>query len=431
MDVYFQAIGCRLNEAEIQTWVRDFRSAGHQIVNELDQADLVILNTCAVTAEAARKSRKLASRLHRKNPNAKMVITGCFAELEPEVTAELSGVDLVVNNHDKDLLLRVLEHELHIPQIAEPNLPIIADQQIPFLRGGRTRAFVKVQDGCRNRCSFCIVTVARGEERSRGVQTIIDEICDLEQAGYKEAVLTGVHLGGYGSDNQSSLAKMVKEVLANTKIERIRLSSIEPWDFDDELFELWQDPRLGQHLHLPLQSGSDKILRKMARRCTTKQYADLVERAYKAINDITITTDVIVGFPGESEDDWVQTLAFCEKMDFAHMHIFAYSARHGTAAAKMENQIPSAIKRERSRQLHRVSSESRQRCLKRFLGQTRVVLWEGEGKDIGSARKEYSGLTDNYLRSVIEVDQSEDLENELVPVVLHEIENESFRVKIA
>lgn len=433
MNVFLESLGCRLNEAELQSWSRDFRSAGHEVVARIEDAQLVVFNTCAVTAEAARKSRKLANRLHRANPSAQMVLTGCYAELEPEATAELAGVDLVINNHDKDWLLRMIESELDLGTLAPPSA---IPRGEPKAANGRTRAFVKVQDGCRNRCSFCIVTVARGEERSHSIDRVVEEIADLVDRGYQEAVLTGVHLGGYGSDfdgpkGSSALAELVRAVLERTKIARLRLSSLEPWDITPQLFELWQDPRLGPHLHLPLQSGSDAVLRRMARRCNTTRYAELVAAARETVPALTITTDVIVGFPGESDAEWQETLDFCQRIDFAHMHIFSYSARHGTAAARMDDQIPTDVKRQRSRELHRLAGELKQRCLARFADSERLVLWEGAGELQGNGLLRFSGLTDNYLRCVVDVPPGTELENRLTPARLATVDLDHYQVELS
>jgi threonylcarbamoyladenosine tRNA methylthiotransferase MtaB len=430
MDVFLTALGCRLNEAELQSWTRDFRAAGHRVVSSADDAQLVVLNTCAVTAEAARKSRKLANRLHRQNPEARLVMTGCYAELEPEATAALGGIDLVINNHDKDWLLRVIERELDLGEAQAPTpLPLAT----PQLAAGRTRAFVKVQDGCRNRCAFCIVTVARGEERSRPVDRIVEELGELVTRGYREVVLTGVHLGGYGDDLGSDLGTLVRDVLSRTDVERLRLSSIEPWDLTPELFGLWREGqgRLCPHLHLPLQSGSDAVLRRMARRCDTARYAELVAAAREAIPDVTITTDIIVGFPGETEQEWQETVAFCERMNFAHMHIFSYSARHGTAAARMGQQVATETKRQRSRELHRLANASRTRCLERFLGSERSVLWEGEGEAENEGSRRFAGLTDNYLRCETVVPNTIDLENRITPVQLEQIDVDTLRGELS
>ncbi len=239
MRVTLQALGCRLNEAELETWARQFRQRGYQIATAPESADLVVVNTCAVTAEAVRKSRKLLRRTQRENPRAKLVVSGCFASLESESLAREQGVDLVIPNQDKDRLVEITARELALPSM--PRTAMDEDANPLFARG-RQRAFIKVQDGCRYRCAFCIVTLARGEERSRPLADVVDEVNRLVSEGVKEIVLTGVHLGGYGSDGDSGLAELVRAVLADTEVPRLRLGSLEPWDLPPGLWELFDDP---------------------------------------------------------------------------------------------------------------------------------------------------------------------------------------------
>ncbi len=413
MKVYLHTIGCRLNEAEAATWAREFQLLGHEVTTTPADADAVIFNSCAVTTEAARKSRQALKRLHRQNPNARLVATGCYASLEPERVAELMGVDLVVSNQEKEALVDQVVAAGHWPA-----MPIMATEPgaVYVYPGSRTRAFVKVQDGCRNRCTFCIVTVARGEERSRPVAAIVEEINTLHAAGYQEAVLTGVHLGGYGDDLGEDLFSLVRAILADTDIPRLRLSSLEPWDLPERFFELWQDPRLMPHLHLPLQSGSDRLLRRMARRYTTADYARLIADARAAIPDFNVTTDVIVGFPGEDDADWAQTVAFVQTIGFGHLHIFTYSPRSGTAAARMPHQLPGDVKRARSRELHAIAARMKAETLARAIGSVQQVLWEGPGESLASGEVRWTGYTGNYLRVETVTPAGVDLENRIMPV---------------
>ncbi|MDP6935143.1 MAG: radical SAM protein, partial [Myxococcota bacterium] len=253
MKVLLDTLGCRLNEAEIQTWVRVFGRAGHQVVSGPEYADVVVLNTCAVTREAARKSRRRARKLHRSNPSAPLVLTGCYAQLTPDQAREATGADLIVPNADKDELVARVEDLVGAG--AMPSLGADPGTHHAFA-DGRTRAFVKVQDGCRNRCTFCVVTIARGEERSRAVETLVGEVAELVDEGCREVVLTGVHLGGYGHDLGTDLHRLVQTILIRTEVPRLRLSSLEPWELPEGFFELWKNPRLAPHLHLPIQSGS-------------------------------------------------------------------------------------------------------------------------------------------------------------------------------
>lgn len=417
MDVYLHTLGCRLNEAELESWHRGFGGAGHRVVRRPEQAQVMVLNTCAVTSVAARKSRQLVGRLHRKNPSARLVITGCYAEMAPEKVASLAGVDLVVGNQDKARLVELVEAGIDtsaMPEIAtEP-------QSQHLFADTRTRAFVKVQDGCRNQCSFCVVTILRGQERSKPIAQVVEEVQALLRDGYREVIVTGVHLGGYGSDlgGGDDLHGLLKAILEHTGVPRLRVTSLEPWDLPERFFDLWADPRLGGHLHLPLQSGCDSVLRRMARRCFTRDYRALVGEARRAIPDLTLTTDVIVGFPGETEAEWQATRGFIEEMGFAHMHIFTYSAREGTRAARLAGRVSKEVQRQRSHELHTLGAAMKARHLARFVGQTRPVLWEGEGELQSDGTRRWLGYTDNYLRVETFTDPGAELENRLVPTRL-------------
>ncbi|MDX1606078.1 MAG: radical SAM protein, partial [Candidatus Competibacterales bacterium] len=263
MQVHLSALGCRLNEAELEQWAQRVRAAGHAVVTEPEAADLVVLNTCAVTGAAARKSRQAIRRLHRRNPAARLVVSGCQATLEPARTAAELGVDLVVPNPDKDRLVERVSEVLDLP---DGSAMAGTGAEALFARG-RSRAFVKVQDGCRYQCTFCITTVARGAERSRPLAEVVAEVDRLHADGVAEVVLTGVQLGGYRDPGGGDLAALLAALLRETEMPRIRLGSLEPWGLDESFFALFEDPRLMPHLHLPLQSGSDRVLRRMARRC--------------------------------------------------------------------------------------------------------------------------------------------------------------------
>ncbi len=418
MNVFLTALGCRLNEAELESWARGFQAAGHAVVASPQSAQVVVVNTCAVTGEAARKSRKLIGGLHRRNPSARLVVTGCFAELEPEAAAGLLGVDLVIGNRDKDALVARVAGELDVS--AMPVLAADPDGAHAF-REARTRAFVKVQDGCRNQCSFCVVTIARGEERSRTIEEVIAEVRGLEQAGVAEVVLCGVHLGGYGADLGLDLVSLVGRLLRATTVPRLRLSSLEPWDLPDGFGDLWAEAggRLLPHLNLPLQSGSDPVLRRMARRCMSASFARLVDRLRADVPDLHVTTDLIVGFPGETDADFRATLAFAARIGFAHVHVFPFSPREGTRAAELPDRVPAPVIRERVAELGALAARMKEDHLRRAVGQTRQVLWEaGERAASGDGGRRFSGYTDTYLRVETEVAADLDLENRIEPVHL-------------
>ncbi|MGZ8097381.1 MAG: tRNA (N(6)-L-threonylcarbamoyladenosine(37)-C(2))-methylthiotransferase MtaB [Methylosarcina sp.] len=420
MLVHLKTLGCRLNEAELETWAQAFQQAGHQITREAESAHLVVINSCAVTQDAARKSRNLIRRIHRDNPHAKLVVSGCYATLNQNEAAELMGVDLVVGNKDKDQLVAKTLAELDMD-----TMPTMSTEpgEISLFTRGRQRAFVKVQDGCRYRCTFCIVTVARGEEKSRAVTDIVDEINILHRQGIDEVILTGVHLGGYGSDSGHHLADLVQAILAETKISRLRLGSLEPWELSDGFFELFDNPRLMPHLHLPLQSGSDSVLRRMARRCKTGEFAEIVDRLRARIPHFNITTDIIVGFPGETEQEWRESVDFIKQTGFGHVHIFTYSRREGTKAASLPNQLSDSVKKQRSRELHQLAEEMKLNFLNENLGREFPVLWEGYSEPITENQKLVFGYTPNYIRMGCVIDREESLANRIIKAELKTISN--------
>ncbi len=389
MQIHLAALGCRLNEAELETWGRLFSTEGHMITDNSENADLIVLNTCAVTGEAARKSRQVIHRLHRGNPEAKLVVSGCYASLAPEKVAAELGVDLVVPNAEKDQLVQRSLMTLDLPTAsAAATSP---DSASVFQRN-RQRAFIKIQDGCRYRCTFCIVTVARGAEKSRSPEDIINEINDLNSQGVNECVLTGVHVGGYGSDLDLDLQQLVELILRNTQIPRIRFASVEPWDLPDDFWQLFKNPRLMPHMHLPLQSGADSVLRRMARRCKTDDFSSLIKKARESVPNFNITTDIIVGFPGETEDEWQSSYDFIEKTGFGHIHIFSYSPREGTKASRLPGQQTNATKSQRSKILHTLAKKLRIDAMQELLNTQQTILWEFQ-KD-----QYWYGYTPNYLR---------------------------------
>jgi threonylcarbamoyladenosine tRNA methylthiotransferase MtaB len=411
MKIHLHSIGCRLNQAEIEAMGRQFAAGGHALVADAAEADTIILNTCAVTAEAARDVRRLTRRFHRANLGAEIVLTGCYATLAPDEVAALPSVGRVVGNGDKERLPVLLDPSLatgggggDVPPERLYECEPLAREPV---RGsfGRVRAFVKVQDGCDNRCTFCVTTIARGAGRSRPLAEVVAEVQALTAAGCGEAVLTGVHLGSYGHDlgRPDGLFELVAALLAHTDVSRLRLSSLEPWDLavgDDGaegFFRLWENPRLLPHLHLPLQSGSDRVLRRMARRTSRAAFRALAAAARAAIPDLHLSTDLIAGFPGETDDDFAATLAYVDSIGFGRLHVFSYSPRPGTAAARMPNQIPGPIRRERTARLIAQGERLSLDFHHRYEGTTRPVLWEGVlGAEPDGLR--WAGYTDNYIR---------------------------------
>lgn len=393
MKIYLHTLGCRLNQAEIETMARQFQAGGHTITGDPAEADTIVMNTCAVTAQATRDARQLTRRFNRANESAEIVLTGCYATLAPQVVAELPGVVRVVANAEKERL----------PALIDPGLPPFdrepLERDIRPGSFGRTRAFVKVQDGCDNRCTFCVTTIARGPGRSRPLADVVAEVNAFAAAGYGEAVLSGVHLGSYGRDlgRPAGLRELLAALLADTDIPRIRLSSLEPWDIADGFFALWQNSRLLPHLHLPLQSGSDSVLRRMARKTTRTKFRRLAADARAHIPDLNLSTDLIVGFPGETDEEFAETMAYVEELAFARLHVFTYSPRPGTAAARMSGQLPREVKRERAGRLIALGERLSEAFHRRYEGTTRPVLWETA---TGAERDGlcWAGYTDNYIR---------------------------------
>jgi len=410
MLVHLRTLGCRLNEAELENWAQAFQKAGHEITREQNKAHLIIINSCAVTQDAVRKSRQLIRRIHRDNPSAKIIASGCYVTLQPDEAAELLGVDLIVSNQDKDRLV-----ELAIAELDIPTMPMMSTEpaEISLFSRGRQRAFIKVQDGCRYRCTFCIVTVARGNEKSTPIAKIVQDINTFVEQGVKEVILTGVHLGGYGSDINQNLADLIRAILEQTTVLRLRLGSLEPWDLPDNFFALFSNPRLMPHLHLPLQSGSDSVLKRMARRCKTEEFRQIVADARNIVPHINITTDIIVGFPGETEQEWQESVAYIKSIGFGHIHIFTYSTRADTKAAKLPEQVLNTIKKQRSQQLHQLAEQMKQAFFTKNTDQIFDILWEGQQEEIDSHSQRVFGYTPNYLRVSTVIKKTKSLENKI------------------
>lgn len=393
MKVHVRHLGCRLNQSEIETMARQFIALGHELTDDPSAADQIVVNTCAVTLDATRDSRKLIRALHRASPNAQIAVTGCYAQIAPQEIDVLPGVQSVIGNLEKDRLVLIVAGQPLDPFEIEP----IQRGEPPWI--GRTRAFIKVQDGCDNACTFCVTTIARGQGRSRPLDEVIREIRLMLAAGYQEIVLTGVHLGSYGHDLglPYGLRRLVEAILTQTEAQRLRLSSLEPWDLTPDFFSLWSDRRLCPHLHLPLQSGCDSTLRRMARRTTQKQFAALIDAARAQIDQPCITSDIIVGFPGETDAEFNESLRFVERMNFAGLHVFRYSPRPGTAAARMRGHVSETVKRERSARMIALGEAGERAYALAQQNMIRSVLWE---QIAGSSAEGFinMGYTDNYVR---------------------------------
>ncbi|MEY4768833.1 MAG: hypothetical protein RL637_1472 [Pseudomonadota bacterium] len=418
--IHLKTLGCRLNEAELQTWAQQFINAGHLLTNDIQQAQVVVLNSCAVTQEAVRKSKYHLRQIHHQNPQAHLVVSGCYATLNTEEAAQLLGVDLVISNSEKNELVNKTLSELNLK--IQPTFAIEPEAQALFSRG-RQRAFIKVQDGCRYRCTFCIVTIARGEENSRSISDIVTEIHLLQQQGIQEVVLTGVHLGGYGSDLNTDLTTLIRAILNDTDIPRLRLGSLEPWELSEDFFDLFKNSRIMPHLHLPLQSGCDSVLKRMARRCKTADFAQLVAQARQSIPDVNITSDIIVGFPAETELEWQHSLAFIQQITFGDLHIFNYSPRIGTKAATLANPVSTIIKKQRCQQLQELAQSMRETFMQQHLNKSVPVLWENQQEINGKSF--LLGYTPNYLRIALPINTHSIINtNQITMVKLKQIDSD-------
>jgi threonylcarbamoyladenosine tRNA methylthiotransferase MtaB len=396
MNVYLESLGCRLNQGELQSLAGRFISMGHVVVSDPTVADVCVVNTCAVTAQAERKSRHRTRALARANPDARIAVVGCYATLASQRCADLPGVVWVISNDEKERTVEIVSPSSLAPRDD-------GTRSLLF----RTRAFVKVQDGCDNRCTYCIVRSLRGPGHSRRVDEVVVDVQALADAGCQEAVLTGVNLGAYGRDlgMSNGLVKLIVALLGRTDLPRLRLSSLEPWDLDEAFFDLWGNPRLCRQLHLPLQAGCDETLRRMGRRIATARFAELVEAARTAIPDIALTTDIVVGFPGEDEAAFRASYDFVAGIPFARLHVFPYSARPGTPAARLPDPVGREVRSLRARAMRRLGAQQASRFRQRFVGREVTVLWEQRRRD-----GLWTGLTDNYLRVVAHGD---DLHNRL------------------
>lgn len=389
MKIFLDSIGCRLNQSEIERYARKFREAGHEITMTAEDADIAVINTCAVTSNAAADSRQRIRKIGRAG-GAALVLTGCLSTLDPVALRSLPQVINIIPNDAKDDLVEMVLRDKRIKNTH------IAENAV----GGslRTRTFIKVQDGCDNQCTYCITRIARGPGRSVPTETVLEEINLALGAGVKEIVLTGVHLGSWGKDMtpRATLKNLIRSILDRTDIQRLRLSSLEPWDLDGEFFRLWEDNRLCPHLHLPLQSGSDAVLRGMARATTAAKYRLLLDQARAVIPELAVTTDIIVGFPGESDTDFAEGLEFVRSLGFAGGHVFSFSPRAGTAAASYPDQVKPAVKKIRSDQMQQVFSDSAIRFRSSMIGSVQNVLWEHSRKKAGDGWL-IPGFTENYI----------------------------------
>ncbi len=467
-------LGCKVNQADSEAISEQMSAAGFVQRDFNEIADVYIVNTCTVTHLGDRSSRQMISQARRRHPDALLVVTGCYAEMNPQAVSALPGVNLVIGNSGKESLVDAIKEQWKTAAITtahplktitrtnkhEPKriLPMLqtdtqhigSDSPLPLFGAdeepqpdnpspispvtsgtaqpaaantrllSRTRVQMKVQDGCNNRCTYCIVPYVRGGSRSRSIESVVEHVQRKVRAGFQEIVLTGIHLGDYhpDGDEKRDLSDLIAALLRETDIRRIRVSSLEPEDFRLEWLELWENPRMCRHLHLPMQSGSDYILRRMARRYNSERYRSIVTTAKRLVPGIAISTDIITGFPGESDSDFEQSYQLVVELQFAKAHIFRFSPRQGTAAARMQGQVKDEIKKARSERLLALNDQQARHFRQHFLGETVQVLIESY------KHGRWEGLTDNYLRVEINGltgDANRDWHNTLVKVRLSQL----------
>ncbi|MBR6014259.1 MAG: tRNA (N(6)-L-threonylcarbamoyladenosine(37)-C(2))-methylthiotransferase MtaB [Selenomonadaceae bacterium] len=405
LKVAFHTLGCKVNQYETEAMQKLFFAAGYEISNEIETADIVVVNTCTVTALSSQKSRQMIRKFSRANKNAVLAVVGCYAQKEPEKISEIDGVDIIIGTSDRmkivELVEKVLKNRKEKIFFVNDVENISEFEELPHTPQ-RTRAFLKIEDGCNNFCSYCIIPFVRGRVRSRSLESIRAECRELKKNNFKEIVLTGIHIGAYGRDfkNKISLVDAVKIVLETAEPARLRLGSLESAEMTDELIDLMKnDSRICNHVHLPLQSGSDEILKAMHRPYMTKNFSDLTSRLVKEIPEISIGTDLIVGFPGETEKHFEETLNFLNSQPFSKIHVFPYSLREGTLAAEMKNQIDSQTKKIRAAKVLEIANTKEKIFAEKIIGQTVEIIAETEENGL------IDGLTKNYIRGYVPADE--------------------------
>jgi threonylcarbamoyladenosine tRNA methylthiotransferase MtaB len=419
-------LGCKVNQYDSEAMLARFRRAGYEVVDFQDPADVYIVNTCTVTGRGAAKSRQLVRNAVRRSPLSVVAVAGCYTQTDPDEVAAIAGVSLIIGNQDRDRVVELCEQAAGAPE------PIRAVNNIWQAREfeemtvdtfmGHTRAVVKIQEGCNIFCTFCIIPYARGKPRSRRPESVVEECRRLAADGFREVVLTGIHLGSYGKDykNDFTLAQVVEAIAEIDGIDRFRLSSLEPKHVSEHLMSLLEhNPKVCRHLHLSLQSGSQTVLERMKRAYTAQEYREVVQELRRRIPDIGLTTDIITGFPGETEAEHQESIAFIREMGFGRLHVFPFSPRKGTPAATMPNQITKAVKERRTHEMIAVGSELALAFARRFQGQTLTVLTEEEAD---TEEGWLEGYTDNYIR--VRLRGGDELKNCIIPVRISEVEEE-------
>ena len=422
--VAFYTLGCKVNQYETEAMLELFEKEGYEKAETEDYADVYVINTCTVTHMSDRKSRQYIRRMKKKNPDAIIAVVGCYSQVSPEEILSIDEVNLVMGTNDRKKIVEEVKKIDASRKVSTVDdiMKVKAFEEIEINKtNGKTRAFMKIQDGCDRYCSYCIIPYARGRVRSRDLESIVKEVENLASNGYKEVVLTGIHVASYGKDIKDSditLLDVIKQINDIEGIERIRLSSVEPILFTDEFVEAVSTmDKVCPHYHLSLQSGCDETLKRMKRRYTTEEYKAIVDRLRAAIPNVSITTDVIVGFPGETNEEFDKTYEFLKDIELTHMHVFKYSPRKGTPAATMENQVDPSTKHDRSEKLLQLNEENFNKFGQKMLDKEFNVLFEQKVGD-----NKYEGLTENYVKVIVESDN--DISEQILKVKIKDVKNE-------
>ncbi len=427
----FYTLGCKVNQYETEAMIESFENAGYETVEYTEYADVYIINTCTVTNMGDRKSRQIIRRALELNPNAFVAVVGCYSQIAPKEVLEIPGVSLVVGTNERSRIVELAEYAME----KEEKLNLVNDimevrefEEMSIKNyKSRTRAFLKIQEGCDQYCTYCIIPYARGHIRSRKPESIIAEVRELAESGFKEVVLTGIHVASYGKDlGDTSLIEIIEKVHQVDGIERIRMSSVDPNVMTDEFIgRLKKLPKICRHFHLSLQSGCDETLKRMNRKYTTEEYKRVVGKLREVFADVALTTDLIVGFPGETEEEFLKTAEFIEEISFSAMHVFKYSPREGTPASKYKNQVKPQEKDARSKLITSIARKNEEKFKNGFIGQRLKVLYE---QPIDEKDSLYEGLTDNYIRVVSE--SQSDIKGKIIETILTELREDSMIGKI-
>jgi len=395
--VAFYTLGCKLNFSETSTIARDFENAGYAKVDFDDTPDIFVINTCSVTENADKKCRQLVKRAKKVNPEAFTVIIGCYAQLKPEEIARIQGVNMVLGANEKFNIIKHIEQQDTNDEVTVSNehIKTVNDFIPSFSMGDRTRSFLKIQDGCDYFCTFCTIPLARGKSRNASIAETITEAQKVADSEIKEVVLTGVNIGDFGQGGDENFYALVQELDKVEGIDRFRISSIEPNLLSNEIIDfcLTASKRFVPHFHIPLQSGSDQLLKAMRRKYDTSLYQDRIERIKSIYPNACIGVDVIVGFPGETDEEFMRTYHFLKDLDISYLHVFTYSERANTTAKKMANAVPMHVRKDRSKMLHILSDKKKRAFYTSQINKSGTVLWESENHDGWM-----HGFTENYIK---------------------------------